>query len=245
MVFLDLSEPVPATRALYRVVFQLQELTATIGFAVAIFGYNQAGGGSVLPDASFNKQFPKMDVIYTTGAQQHYNATIQGMSFPTSKYQTNLLIHTRHRNRPLHADRRVRRPRLYLRVRYMGPARHDLRRCRHQLCWRIVDVYLLLLWTIHRLTYYPRHRHGWHHCHCQRLAKWALQGIQSRRPRRSLRALLRLRARTCAVDRVRVQLCIWFLCMALPTSIPNGLVSHSYGVHFHAAREPAASHEAR
>lgn len=152
-------------------VFQLQELTATIGFAVAIFGYNQAGGGSVLPDASFNKQFPKMDVIYTTGAQQHYNATIQGMSFPTSKYQTNLLIHTRHRNRPLHADRRVRRPRLYLRVRYMGPARHDLRRCRDQLRWRIVDVYLFLLWTIHRLTYNPRHRHRRHHRHCQRLAK--------------------------------------------------------------------------
>lgn len=48
--------------------------------AVAIFGYNQAAAGGVLTTVSFNKQFPKMDVIDTTGAQKHYNSTIQGWS---------------------------------------------------------------------------------------------------------------------------------------------------------------------
>ncbi|KIY03450.1 uncharacterized protein Z520_00141 [Fonsecaea multimorphosa CBS 102226] len=47
-------------------------------FAVMIFGYNQAVAGGVLTTASFNRAFPKMDVIDTTGAQKHYNSTIQG-----------------------------------------------------------------------------------------------------------------------------------------------------------------------
>ncbi|OAL36121.1 hypothetical protein AYO20_04535 [Fonsecaea nubica] len=47
-------------------------------FAVMIFGYNQAVAGGVLTTPSFNRQFPKMDVIDTTGAQKHYNSTIQG-----------------------------------------------------------------------------------------------------------------------------------------------------------------------
>lgn len=47
-------------------------------FAVMIFGYNQAVAGGVLTTPTFNKQFPKMDVIDTTGAQKHYNSTIQG-----------------------------------------------------------------------------------------------------------------------------------------------------------------------
>ncbi|KPI40722.1 Sugar transporter STL1 [Cyphellophora attinorum] len=45
---------------------------------VAIFGYNQAGAGSVLPTRSFNEQFPQMDVLNTTGAQKSHNSTIQG-----------------------------------------------------------------------------------------------------------------------------------------------------------------------
>ena len=48
--------------------------------AVMIFGYNQAAAGGVLTSESFNKQFPKMDVIDTTGSQKQYNSTIQGMS---------------------------------------------------------------------------------------------------------------------------------------------------------------------
>lgn len=47
-------------------------------FAIMIFGYNQAVAGGVLTTASFNRQFPKMDVIDATGSQKHYNSTIQG-----------------------------------------------------------------------------------------------------------------------------------------------------------------------
>ncbi|KAF2098694.1 general substrate transporter [Rhizodiscina lignyota] len=47
-------------------------------FSVMIFGYNQAAAGGVLTTASFARQFPKMDVLDTTGAQQKHNSTIQG-----------------------------------------------------------------------------------------------------------------------------------------------------------------------
>ncbi len=45
---------------------------------VSIFGYNQAAAGGVLTTESFNKQFPRMDTIDTTGAKKRNNATIQG-----------------------------------------------------------------------------------------------------------------------------------------------------------------------
>lgn len=45
-----------------------------------IFGYNQAVAGGVLTTVSFQRQFPEMDTIDTTGAEQHHNATIQGRS---------------------------------------------------------------------------------------------------------------------------------------------------------------------
>jgi hypothetical protein len=47
-------------------------------FAIMGFGFNQAGGG-ILTNKSFNKQFPQMDTIDTTGNQKHYNSTIQGL----------------------------------------------------------------------------------------------------------------------------------------------------------------------
>jgi hypothetical protein len=52
--------------------------------AVAIFGYNQAAAGGVLTDPSFISQFPRMDVVNTTGAQKHYNSTIQGTNQPAT-----------------------------------------------------------------------------------------------------------------------------------------------------------------
>jgi hypothetical protein len=45
---------------------------------VMIFGYNQASAGGVLPDASFNNQFPQMNTIDTVGAQKQHNSRIQG-----------------------------------------------------------------------------------------------------------------------------------------------------------------------
>ncbi|KAJ5820614.1 hypothetical protein N7474_006205 [Penicillium riverlandense] len=47
-------------------------------FGVMIFGYNQASAGGVLADVTFNKQFPRMDTLTTTGSLQSYNAKIQG-----------------------------------------------------------------------------------------------------------------------------------------------------------------------
>lgn len=49
-------------------------------FGVMIFGYNQASAGGVLADPTFNLQFPEMNTISTSGAQQKQNARIQGMS---------------------------------------------------------------------------------------------------------------------------------------------------------------------
>ena len=43
-----------------------------------IFGYNQAVAGGVLTTQSFQKQFQQINTVDTKGAQQHYNATIQG-----------------------------------------------------------------------------------------------------------------------------------------------------------------------
>ena len=52
-------------------------------FCIMIFGYNQAVAGGVLTTESFQSQFPQMDTIHTTGAQQKYNSTTQGKSSST------------------------------------------------------------------------------------------------------------------------------------------------------------------
>lgn len=46
--------------------------------AIMIFGYNQAAAGGALAMENFQRQFPDMDTIDTTGQQQKHNATIQG-----------------------------------------------------------------------------------------------------------------------------------------------------------------------
>jgi len=46
--------------------------------AFTCFGYNQAVAGGVLTLKAFVQTFPEMDTVFTTGAQQHYNSTIQG-----------------------------------------------------------------------------------------------------------------------------------------------------------------------
>jgi len=54
-------------------------------WAVIIFGYNQASAGGVLTTPSFNKQFPRIDTIDTSGQQKHNNSTIQGKNFDKKK----------------------------------------------------------------------------------------------------------------------------------------------------------------
>jgi len=46
--------------------------------AIMIFSYNQAAAGGALAMKNFQRQFPGMDTIDTTGQQQKHNATIQG-----------------------------------------------------------------------------------------------------------------------------------------------------------------------
>lgn len=48
-------------------------------FGVMIFGYNQASVGGVLTNLTFNRQFPLMDTISTTGALREQNSRIQGI----------------------------------------------------------------------------------------------------------------------------------------------------------------------
>jgi len=55
--------------------------------AFLCFGYNQAVAGGVLTLESFVNTFPQLDTVNTTGAQAHYNSTIQGKTgcpFPAS-----------------------------------------------------------------------------------------------------------------------------------------------------------------
>lgn len=42
------------------------------------YGYNMSVAGGLLTLDAFNRQFPQMDTINTTGATQHENSTIQG-----------------------------------------------------------------------------------------------------------------------------------------------------------------------
>ncbi|PYI06706.1 general substrate transporter [Aspergillus sclerotiicarbonarius CBS 121057] len=46
--------------------------------AFVCYGYNQGVTGGLLTLQSFAKTFPQMNTLTTTGAQQHYNSTIQG-----------------------------------------------------------------------------------------------------------------------------------------------------------------------
>lgn len=44
------------------------------------YGYNMSVAGGLLTLSAFNKQFPQMDTINTTGAQKSENSQIQGES---------------------------------------------------------------------------------------------------------------------------------------------------------------------
>lgn len=46
--------------------------------AFVCYGYNQGVTGGLLTLESFAETFPQMNTLTTTGAQQHYNSTIQG-----------------------------------------------------------------------------------------------------------------------------------------------------------------------
>lgn len=48
--------------------------------AFITYGYNLSVAGGLLTLESFVETFPQIDTVNTTGAQQHYNSTIQGMS---------------------------------------------------------------------------------------------------------------------------------------------------------------------
>ncbi|SMQ53995.1 unnamed protein product [Zymoseptoria tritici ST99CH_3D7] len=49
-----------------------------VGPAYICYGYNQGVAGNVLTLPSFVEQFPALDIINTTGAQQSHNSTVQG-----------------------------------------------------------------------------------------------------------------------------------------------------------------------
>lgn len=46
----------------------------------ACYGYNMSVAGGLLTLDSFNTQFPRMDTIHTTGAENSDNSQIQGPS---------------------------------------------------------------------------------------------------------------------------------------------------------------------
>jgi hypothetical protein len=57
--------------------------------AFTCYGYNLSVAGGLLTLDSFVETFPQLDTINTSGATQHYNATIQGtyplfLLFPAS-----------------------------------------------------------------------------------------------------------------------------------------------------------------
>lgn len=59
-----------------------EKLSKVVGFismlAILSFGYNQTVAGGLLTTDSFNRQFPTINTVDTTGAQKHHNSTIQG-----------------------------------------------------------------------------------------------------------------------------------------------------------------------
>jgi len=49
--------------------------------AFLTYGYNQGVTGGLLTLKAFAEQFPQMNTLTTTGAEKHYNSTIQGMYY--------------------------------------------------------------------------------------------------------------------------------------------------------------------
>lgn len=61
------------------------------------YGYNMSVAGGLLTLDAFNNQFPRMDTIHTSGALEHENSQIQGLSMPPiiriiAKYCSNTFI---------------------------------------------------------------------------------------------------------------------------------------------------------
>jgi hypothetical protein len=56
-----------------------------IGPAYILFGYNNGVAGGLLDLQAWINQFPSIDTLHTTGAQQTHNSTIQGLSLSLSR----------------------------------------------------------------------------------------------------------------------------------------------------------------
>jgi hypothetical protein len=54
------------------------------------YGYNMSVAGGLLTLSAFNTQFPRMDTINTTGAQQEENSQIQGEFIPSMMHYQRL-----------------------------------------------------------------------------------------------------------------------------------------------------------
>ena len=59
--------------------------------AFLCYGYNQGVLGGVLTLPSFVATFPQMDTTFTTGAVEHYNSTVQGMSIVLLAFSARVL----------------------------------------------------------------------------------------------------------------------------------------------------------
>ena len=146
-------------------------------FCIMIFGYNQAVAGGVLTTESFQSQFPQMDTIHTTGAQQKYNSTIQGKSSST---MTELMIKltnciNRNCHCSLHADWDVWSVGLYLSRRSLGTTMDHLRRYHGSTNRCRLDGIVLRVRSIHCLPYRPgvwcRRDLGHNSCMADRVVK--------------------------------------------------------------------------
>ncbi|KAJ5736489.1 Major facilitator superfamily domain general substrate transporter [Penicillium malachiteum] len=61
----------------------LAQILAVVCPAYTLFGYNQSGLGSLVSLPDWVKHFPEIDTVNTTGRQESYNATIQGVVIAT------------------------------------------------------------------------------------------------------------------------------------------------------------------
>ncbi|KAJ6021538.1 hypothetical protein N7540_007042 [Penicillium herquei] len=61
----------------------LAQILAVVCPAYTLFGYNQSGLGSLVSLPDWVKHFPEIDTVNTTGYQESYNATIQGVVIAT------------------------------------------------------------------------------------------------------------------------------------------------------------------
>ncbi|KAJ5706885.1 hypothetical protein N7488_006686 [Penicillium malachiteum] len=61
----------------------LAQILAVVCPAYTLFGYNQSGLGSLVTLPDWVKHFPEIDTVNTTGQQESYNATIQGVVIAT------------------------------------------------------------------------------------------------------------------------------------------------------------------